>query len=134
MLKSKMNKTRVFLLKGREDKIQHVKSVEKYGCCYWKKSHKLQLGDVCYLFLTGKGHNQIRYRLVVEDVNCKRDDSDCWNVHYEEDNDCYKLVPNAKKYDGDRLSRENLEAIGISRYVVFKKLNNEQADFLNEYF
>lgn len=37
-------------------------------------------------------------------------------------------------YSGDKLSREKLEDIGISRYVQFKELNNSQADFLDKFF
>ena len=130
------NKSRVFLLKGKEEIIDHVKSIREFGCCYWKKApnKRLRQGDICFLFLSGKGHNQIRYRLVVSDVSCKREDKSCWNIPYEEDYDCYKLVPTAKIYCGDKLSREKLEDIGINRYVQFKELSNDQANFLDDFF
>lgn len=136
IIKSQMNRVRVFLLKGKEDMIDHVKSVKELGCCYWKKAanKRLQIGDICYLFLSGKGHNQIRYRLIVEEVSCQREDKNCWKIPYKEDFDCYKLVPTSKMYSGDKLSREKLEDIGISRYVQFKELNNNQADFLDKFF
>ena len=60
-----MKPIRVFLLKGKESMIDHVKSIQTLGCAYWKKSRnkKLEVGDICYLYLIGKGHYQVRYRL-----------------------------------------------------------------------
>lgn len=112
--KSQMNRVRVFLLKGKEDMIDHIKSVKELGCCYWKKvaNKRLQIGDICYLFLSGKGHNQIRYRLIVEEVSCRCEDKNCWKIPYKEDSDCYKLVPTSKMYSGDKLSREKLDTLG----------------------
>lgn len=54
--------------------INHVKSIQTLGCAYWKKSRnkKLEVGDICYLYLIGKGHYQVRYRLEVVDTNCTR--------------------------------------------------------------
>lgn len=131
-----MDSIRVFLLKGKENMIDHVRSVNELGCCYWKKARnkRLQVGDVCYLFLAGIGHDQIRYRLEVTDVSCKRDDKSCWNIPYHEDNDCYKLVPTAEMYAGTELSREKLEEIGIKKHTQFMELSKEQAEFLNMFF
>lgn len=127
---------RIFLLKGKESIIDHVKSVKELGCCYWKKASnkRLQKGDICYLFLSGTGHNQVRFRLEVSEDSCKREDKTCWKIPFKEDHNCYKLVPTAKMYSGDKLSRENLESIGISRYVQFMELNEHQADFLYDHF
>ena len=33
-----MNSIRIFLLKGKESLIDHVKSIQTLGCAYWKKS------------------------------------------------------------------------------------------------
>ncbi len=135
-IKSQMKRVRAFLLKGNEKIIDHVKSVGEFGCCYWKKApnKRLQKGDICYLFLSGEGHNQIRYRLEVAEISCRREDKNCWKIPYKEDSDCYKLVPTAAMYSGDKLSRVELESIGISRYVQFKKLSNDQVDFLDDFF
>ena len=37
--------------------IDHVKSIQTLGCAYWKKARNknLQVGDICYLYLIGKG-------------------------------------------------------------------------------
>lgn len=127
---------RIFLLKGKESIIDHVKSVNEFGCCYWKKSpnKRLRKGDICYLFLSGADHNQVRFRLEVSEESCKREDKDCWKIPFKEDYNCYKLIPTAQMYLGDELSREKLESIGISRYVQFMELDKSQADFLDCYF
>lgn len=127
---------RIFLLKGKESVIDHIKSVKELGCCYWKKSRnkKLLKGDICYLFLSGRGHDQVRFRLEVSDVSCKREDRNCWKIPFKDDYNCYKLIPTAEMYTGNKLSRETLENIGINRYVQFMELDDKQADFIDEYF
>ena len=127
---------RIFLLKGKENMIDHVKSVKELGCCYWKKASnkRLQKGDICYLFLSGKGHNQVRFRLEVSEESCRREDKTCWKIPFKEDNDCYKMIPTAKMYMGNKLSRDDLESIGISRYAQFMELDDNQADFIDGYF
>ena len=45
-----MKSIRIFLLKGKESMIDHVKSIQTLGCAYWKKARNknLQVGDICY--------------------------------------------------------------------------------------
>jgi len=116
--------------------IDHVKSIQLLGCVYWKKSRNknLKVGDICYLYLIGKGHYQVRYRLEVIDTGCIREDSSCWIVPFNADNDCYKLIPIAAMYSGDELSLDTLEEIGINRYSQFKELNEYQDNYLRKYF
>lgn len=131
-----MKSIRIFLLKGKESMIDHVKSIQTLGCVYWKKSRnkKLEVGDICYLYLIGKGHYQVRYRLEVVDTNCSRDDSSCWIAPFKADNNCYKLVPTAEMYMGNKLSLDTLEDIGVNRHSQFKELNEYQEVFLSQYF
>jgi len=37
-------------------------------------------------------------------------------------------------YEGEELGYNELEAIGISRYVQYSVLNNEQINFIDKYF
>lgn len=131
-----MKPIRIFLLKGRENVIDHVKSIQTLGCIYWRKSRnkRLGIGDICYLYLIGKGHYQVRYRLEVVDTSCTRDDSSCWIAPFQADNNCYKLVPTAAMYEGSELSLDTLEEIGVNRYSLFKELNESQEVFLRKYF
>lgn len=131
-----MKPTRIFLLKGKESMIDHVKSIQTLGCAYWKKARNknLRIGDICYLYLSGKGHYQVRYRLEVVDTSCTREDSSCWVVPFRADNDCYKLIPISAMYEGKELSLDALEEIGINRYTQFKELDEYQEDFLSKYF
>ena len=131
-----MKPTRFFLLKGNENMIDHVKSIRELGCIYWKKSRNrnLKVGDICYLYLKGEGHFQVRYRLEVVDTSSARNDRSCWQTYFIADNDCYKLAPTSEMYIGDKLSLDTLEEIGISRYVLFKELNKAQEDYLKEFF
>lgn len=131
-----MKPIRVFLLKGKESMIDHVKSIQTLGCAYWKKSRnkKLEVGDICYLYLIGKGHYQVRYRLEVVDTSCVREDSSCWITPFQADENCYKLIPTFTMYEGKELSLDTLEEIGINRHTQFKEFNEFQEDFLNKYF
>ena len=131
-----MKPIRVFLLKGKESMIDHVKSIQTLGCAYWKKSRnkKLEVGDICYLYLIGKGHYQVRYRLEVVDTSCVREDSSCWITPFQADENCYKLIPTFTMYEGKELSLDTLEENGINRHTQFKELNEFQEDFLNKYF
>lgn len=56
-----MNTIKHVLLKGNESFLDHTKSIALYGKLYWRKSDKkLNVGDIVYLFMSGKGHYQIR--------------------------------------------------------------------------
>ena len=56
-----MNSIKYVLLKGNENFLDHPKSVALYGKLFWRKSDKkLNVGDIVYLFMSGKGHYQIR--------------------------------------------------------------------------
>ncbi len=116
--------------------IDHVKSVNELGCIYWvtARNKRMLVGDVCYLFLIGKGHDQIRYRLEVVDTNCMRNDKECWHVPFIGDKTCYKLIPTAQMYQGNGLSRASLEEIGIKRHVLYMELNDEQVAFIDSFF
>lgn len=104
--------------------------------CLLEKSRnkKLEVGDICYLYLIGKGHYQVRYRLEVVDTSCVREDSSCWITPFQADENCYKLIPTFTMYEGKELSLDTLEEIGINRHTQFKELNEFQEDFLNKYF
>ena len=61
-----MNSIKYVLLKGNERFLDHPKSVALFGKLFWRKSDKkLNVGDIVYLFMSGKGHYQIRYKLEV---------------------------------------------------------------------
>ena len=131
-----MKPVRVFLLKGKESMIDHVKSIQELGCAYWKKSRNknLNVGDICYLYLIGKGHYQVRYRLEVVETSCVRADSSCWITSYIPDNDCYKLIPTSNMYEGNELSLDTLASIGINRHTQFKEVNEIQEEYLSCFF
>ena len=68
-----MNPIKHVLLKGNENFLDHTKSVALYGKLYWRKSNKkLHVGDIVYLFMSGKGHCQIRYKLEVTNTSVPR--------------------------------------------------------------
>ena len=131
-----MDYIRTFLLKGKESVIDHVKSIQTLGCVYWKKARnkRFEVGDICYLYLIGKGHYQVRYRLEVVDTNCTRNDNTCWIAPFIPDNDCYKLIPTAAMYNGNKLSLDALEKIGVNRYCQFMELDELQDAFLRKFF
>ena len=131
-----MRPIRVFLLKGKESMIDHVKSIQELGCAYWKKARNknLNVGDICYLYLIGKGHYQVRYRLEVVDTSCVRQDSSYWITPFIADNDCYKPIPTYSMYDGNELSLDTLESIGINRHTQFKELDEKQEEYLSRFF
>ena len=50
-----MNTIKHVLLKGNESFLDHTKSIALYGKLYWRKSNKkLNVGDIVYLFMSGK--------------------------------------------------------------------------------
>ena len=60
-------------VKGNESFLDHTKSIALYGKLYWRKSDKkLNVGDIVYLFMSGKGHYQIRYKLEVTNTSVPR--------------------------------------------------------------
>lgn len=130
-----MNTIKHVLLKGNESFLDHTKSIALYGKLYWRKSNKkLNVGDIVYLFMSGKGHYQIRYKLEVTNTSVPRQDEKCWLAPFVPDNDCFEFTPVAAMYEGEELGLNELETIGISRYVQYAVLNNEQINFIDKYF
>lgn len=130
-----MNTIKHVLLKGNESFLDHTKSIALYGKLYWRKSDKkLNVGDIVYLFMSGKGHYQIRYKLEVTNTSVPRQDEKCWLAPFVTDNDCFEFTPVATMYEGEELGYNELESIGISRYVQYSVLNNEQINFIDKYF
>lgn len=130
-----MNTIKHVLLKGKESFLDHTKSIALYGKLYWRKSNKkLNVGDIVYLFMSGKGHYQIRYKLEVTNTSVTRQDEVCWLAPFVPDNDCFEFTPVAAMYEGEELGLNELETIGISRHVQYAVLNNEQINFIDKYF
>lgn len=104
-----MNTIKHVLLKGKESFLDHTKSIALYGKLYWRKSNKkLNVGDIVYLFMSGKGHYQIRYKLEVTNTSVTRQDEECWLAPFVPDNDCFEFTPVAAMYEGEEL--------GLKRY------------------
>ena len=130
-----MNSIKYVLLKGNENFLDHPKSVALFGKLFWRKSDKkLYVGDIVYLFMSGKGHFQIRYKLEVTNTSVPRHDKSCWIAPFVPDNDCYEFTPVASMYEGEELGYDELESIGISRYTQYSILNAEQVNYIDVYF
>lgn len=130
-----MEAVKYMFLKGNEKFLDHPKSVALYGKLYWRKSDKkLNVGDIVYLFMSGKGHYQIRYKLEVTNTSVPRHDKECWLAPFVPDNDCFELTPVAAMYEGKELGYDELETIGISRYAQYLELNKEQVNVIDKYF
>lgn len=124
-----------YFLIGVERYINHINCIQDTGFAYWKKStKKMQVGDIVYLFISDKQHNRVMYRLQVIETNSVRDDKKYWHTTYKHDTCCFKLINTAATYHGLGLDRNDLEKHGISRYVQYKRLSPEQADWLASHF
>ena len=130
-----MNTIKHVLLKGNENFLDHDKSVALYGKLYWRKSNKkLNVGDIVYLFMSGKGHRQIRYKLEVTNTSVPRQDEKCWLAPFIPDNDCFEFTPIKAMYEGDELGYEQLEKVGINRYVQYCILTKPQVAYIDQFF
>jgi len=124
-----------YFLIGLESLIDHIGCIRNHGIIYWKKANKkMQIGDIAYLFISDKEHNRVMYRLKVIETDSVRDDKQYWRKTYVHDTCCFKLKNIAATYYGEGLNHDDLEEHGISRYVQYKKLNTEQADWLASHF
>ena len=124
-----------YLLIGLESLIDHIGCVRDLGIVYWKKANKkMQIGDIAYLFISDKEHNRVMYRLKVVETDSVRNDKKYWRKKYVHDTCCFKLENIAATYYGEGLNHDDLEKHGISRYVQYKKLSSEQADWLASHF
>ena len=72
--------------------------------------------------------------LRVTNTSVPRQDEKCWLAPFVPDNDCFEFTPVATMYEGEELGYNELESIGISRYVQYSVLNNEQINFIDKYF
>ena len=103
-----------YILIGIESFIDHIGCIRDLGIAYWKKANKKMLvGDIVYLFISDKKY---------------------WHGIYKHDNCCFKLKNIGPVYHGDGLDRNELEEHGISRYVQYKRLTDEQAEWLASHF
>lgn len=130
-----MNTVKHVLLKGNENFLNHPKSIALFGKLYWRKSNKkLNVGDIVYLFMSGKGHCQIRYKLEVTNTSVERHDEICWLTPFKQDKDCFEFTPLSGMYKGEELGYRQLEMVGISRYVQYCILTREQVAYIDQYF
>lgn len=124
-----------YILIGIESYIDHIGSIRELGIAYWKKANKkMQVGDIVYLFISDTEHNRVMYKLQVVETDSVRADKKYWHGKYEHDNCCFKLKNISPVYHGDGLGRDELEEHGISRYVQYKRLTEEQAGWLASHF
>lgn len=128
-----------YILIAKESFIDHIRCIHETGCCYWRKKHgkgdkKMEVGDIVYLFISDKIHDRVMYRMEVASTYSTRDDAKYWKVKFEPDNDCFKFQNISPAYTGIHLNRQDLEDHGIKRQILYKKLNQEQADWLEKYF
>lgn len=94
----------------------------------------MEVGDIVYLFISDKIHDRVMYRMKVIDIHSTRDDEKYWK-EFKPDNDCFKFQNISPVYTGKHLNRQELEEHGISRHIQRpKRLNQEQADWLEKYF
>ena len=123
------------LIKGNEKFLDHPKSIALFGKLFWRKStKKLNVGDIVYLFMSGKGHWQIRYKLEVTNTSVQRIDKSCWIAPFVPDNDCFEFTPISSMYMGNKLGYNELEDIGISRHVQYCELSSEQVEYIDNFF
>ena len=124
-----------YLLIGLESLIDHIGCIRDHGIVYWKKANKkMKIGDIVYLFISDLEHNRVMYRLEVIETDSVRDDKKYWRGSYKHDNSCFKLRNTSAIYHGEGLDHDDLEKHGISRYVQYKKLNEEQIEWLEKHF
>jgi hypothetical protein len=124
-----------YILIGIESFIDHIGSIRDLGIAYWKKANKkMQVGDIVYLFISDKEHNRVMYKLQVVETDSVRADMKYWHGTYKHDTSCFKLKNTSGVYLGEGLNHDDLEKHGISRYVQYKKLNQEQAEWLEKHF
>ena len=128
-----------YIFIAKEDSIDHVHCIRDLGCCYWWKKcgrgkRHMEVGDIVYLFISDKIHDRVMYRMEVTSTHSTRDDAKYWKVKFEPDNDCFKFQNISPVYTGKDLNREDLEAHGIKRQILYKRLSQEQADWLEKYF
>ena len=76
-------RSKIYILKGDEDMIDHIKCINELKCLYWTKGRKrFAIGDICYLYLTNGGYNQICYKLKVANTSTSRKDEKFWKVPF----------------------------------------------------
>ena len=83
----------------------------------------------------------VRYRALSNQIQigsnrykCPKTGRKCWLAPFVPDNDCFEFTPVAAMYEGEELGYNELESIGISRYVQYSILNNEQINIIDKYF
>ena len=83
----------------------------------------------------------VRYRALSNQIQigsnrykCPKTGRKCWLAPFVPDDDCSEFIPVVVMYEGKELGYDELESIGISRYVQYSVLNEEQINFIDKYF
>lgn len=124
-----------YFIVGKEDMIDHIRCVKERNILFWKKGNKkMNVGDIIYIFISGKGFNRVMFRMEISETSCYRDDDKYWKVPFETDSNCFKFTNTSASYNGEGLTWNNLTEYGIKRGVQYKKLNHQQSQWLDSYF
>lgn len=106
---------RTWLACAKEDKCRHADAIRKLGFINWamRDNYKFSIGDTIYLFMSDT--QSVRYKMVVEDEYCDREDQKFWKI--APDDKTYKLKF-VKEYKGNMLSRKMLSKYGLTDHSL----------------
>lgn len=114
---------RTWLVYAKEDKCRHADAIRKLGFINWAmgEKYKFSIGDTIYLFMSDT--QSVRFKMVVEDDYCDREDKKFWKI--APDDKTYKLKF-VKEYKGNLLHKRTLLKLGFSPQSIQKPMYNNQ--------
>lgn len=102
---------RTWLVCAQNDKCNHANAIKKLGFINWAMGTNFHfaINDIVYIYMSEE--KKVRYRMVVTNKNCKREDKDYWN---EAPNDNTYKLQFVKEYKGDLLNEDKLIEHGFN--------------------
>ena len=118
-----MNNNRTWLAFANRKRCRHADAIHSLGFISWRMGRaRFAIGDVVYLFMSDE--RCVRFKLVVTEENCKREDQAFW-VEKAPDDITYKLEL-LEEYDGTMLCEQELCKHGFKggRAIEIPSCNN----------
>ncbi len=129
-----MKEDRTWLILAQEGKCKHTNAIRKLGFINWRKKSnaRFAIKDTVYLFMSDS--RSVRYKMMVTDQDCKREDQKFW-IETPREGLTYKLKF-LEEYKGKLLSEVELEKHGLKHNSMQNAICNNKPllDYIQSMF
>ncbi len=127
-------KRKTWIVFGNRKRCRHADAILSMGFINWTMNRtNFRKGDIVYMFMSDE--RKIRFKLIVADLNCSRDDSRFWEG--EAPKDITYVLAFKDEYDGHLLDESELMKHGFKggKSLQHPSCNNKELiDYIDSIF